>query len=400
MAKRNTEPFGPTEEEVRRIRDFTSPQMPDGSFSVIPEDRLPEVVAVGEATHGSAEQAIARSTLTQNLIKDSGYRVVALEASAAATVELDRALANGSPLSGVETAVCGLRFWTWRVREYLSLFQWIWEWNQQAITDPVRVIGIDPQLPGAALQRLSRARASNLSALSESTGKITSPTESNVEWLRTVQARPYLPLDGSAEGDREILRRGVEYSLAIAAASSAQSSKAVMVVRDKAMADALVSFRADNGNPRVVLLAHNGHVAWGSTANLPTFMGQYLREEYGVNYLAIAQFFGSGRFLAHGPFTYRARLRPRPQSIGLSRNLDLIEHYFNRAHDEPFSVDLAALPNESGTSWAHSEKIHRAIGARVSPVLYRIAGMPIIVARSFDTCIYHPRTEPTTPLSS
>jgi erythromycin esterase-like protein len=74
--------------------------------------------------------------------------------------------------------------------------------------------------------------------------------------------------------------------------------------RDRSMADTVAWFRAQNGNARAMLWAHNGHIGNGAMAEDGSngqWMGRWLRQRYGNRYYAIGFQFNAGGFVAHRP---------------------------------------------------------------------------------------------------
>jgi erythromycin esterase len=101
-----------------------------------------DIIALGEATHGTAEFFTARSTVTLELVRTLGARLVLIEADAIAGVALDDYV--GGADVDIAKAIAALGFWTTDTHEFLQFLTIIREHNRLS-TDKVHVWGIDAQ---------------------------------------------------------------------------------------------------------------------------------------------------------------------------------------------------------------------------------------------------------------
>ncbi|WP_066583924.1 erythromycin esterase family protein [Cellulomonas timonensis] len=358
------------------------------------------VVAVGEATHGSREFFEVRTALLRRMVEDRGCRVVALEASAAATVDVDAALRRGAPDDALADAFEGLGFWTWHVREMRELLAWVRARNATAdLHDQVRVVGIDPQLPGAALRRLrvtvdgpasAPLRASQVSVRARD-GRLLGRTDALRALLDTVTGARDGTGQDTVDRDLALLETGLRYELD--GPRSGVRGRDLMVVRDQAMADAVLAVAA-SGAP-VLLLAHNGHIAvHGPDAPVAT-LGTHLRAALGDRYYALAQLFGSGEYLAKSTLLTRVQRSPRTWSTRLDDGPSLVERVFDAA-GERFVVDLAGTSDDPDAAWLDEDRLHRALGAVVTPVLHRVSALEVNLRSAYDGVVYHRRVSPST----
>jgi erythromycin esterase len=102
----------------------------------------PTIVGLGEASHGTAEFFSKRSTLTLELARRAGVRVVLLELDAIAGVALDDYV-TGKDVD-VAKAVADLKFWITDTKEFLSFLGALRQYNA-TVDDKVHVWGIDIQ---------------------------------------------------------------------------------------------------------------------------------------------------------------------------------------------------------------------------------------------------------------
>jgi len=84
----------------------------------------------------------------ESLVNERGFDLFVLEAGGPEMERLDDFVTSGQ--GDPEQLLIGLGPWPWRTRELASLFRWIREHNETAGARPIRVAGIDMQVPGAA----------------------------------------------------------------------------------------------------------------------------------------------------------------------------------------------------------------------------------------------------------
>lgn len=68
--------------------------------------------------------------------------------------------------------------------------------------------------------------------------------------------------------------------------------------RDEYMAQNITTYVNENPNQKILIWAHNSHIKVSSEVEKFHTMGMFLKQEFGNNYCAIAQFFGIGEFSA------------------------------------------------------------------------------------------------------
>jgi erythromycin esterase len=357
------------------------------------------VVAVGEATHGSREFFEVRDALLRRMVEDRGCRVVALEASAAATVDVDAAVRRGAPADALAEAFEGLGFWTWHVREMRELLAWVRARNATAdLHDQVRVVGIDPQLPGAALRRLratlgpaSAPLRTSRVAVRARDGRLLGRTGALRALLDTVTGARDGTHHDAVDRDLALLETGLRYELD--GPRSGVRGRDLMGVRDRAMADAVLAL--ESSDAPVLLLAHNGHIAvHGPDAPVAT-LGTHLRASLGDRYYSLAQLFGSGGYLAKSTLLTRAQRSPRTWSTRLDDGPSLVERVFDAA-GERFVVDLAGTSDDPDAAWLDEDRLHRAVGAVVTPVLHRVSALEVNLRSAYDGIVYHRQVSPST----
>jgi len=102
------------------------------------------LVAVGEATHNSHEENLARCSIIKRLVLKHGYSTIFVEAKGQSISELNNYIQS----VGEETNVEGLVFrapklyWIWKTHEFINLLNWLREYNLSN-EDKVSIVGVD-----------------------------------------------------------------------------------------------------------------------------------------------------------------------------------------------------------------------------------------------------------------
>ena len=88
------------------------------------------IVLLGEATHGSAEFYQARAAITQRLIAQYGFDIVAVEADWPDAGRIDRYVRHRGAAEHQEPAFTRFPAWMWRNREVAAFVQWLHQHNR------------------------------------------------------------------------------------------------------------------------------------------------------------------------------------------------------------------------------------------------------------------------------
>lgn len=386
-----------TEAEVEWLRSQITSRLEGNTFDESLSGAPWRVLAIGESTHGTREHMQTRGAYVRKIVAEQGCRRILLEASEAAVVDLDDSLQRGAPAGTLAAALSGLQFWTWHVQEALEIFTWIRAHN--AVVQPhesVHVYGIDPQLPGSAVERLRSAAGDAVRIprwLTQRRGKISCFLRRVQIWDSEVLSRAddeKSPMRRA--GDMQILRRGIRYLTGI---RSLRGGLRVMEFRDGMMAERVLELSGELGGP-CLLFAHNAHIGFDAHEGMPRTMGWHLRRQLGSQYVAVAQFFGAGTFLSRSLITGKLFREPKKWSVKPERRLPLVENYLGAAMDNPGFLELRACVDAPETQWLREQRACRAYGAALMPLLYRGTASEIRLGATFDGLTYFPEATATT----
>src|SRR5207302_212158 len=138
-------------------RDLSAPERND-EFGA-PFDRFGDarVVLLGEATHGTSEFYRARAAITQRLIVDHGFNIVAVEADWPDAARIDRYVRHLAPAREARSAFQRFPSWMWRNEEVLGFVDWLRLHNEQLPPERRAAFrGLDVYSLGASIEAVLR----------------------------------------------------------------------------------------------------------------------------------------------------------------------------------------------------------------------------------------------------
>ena len=93
------------------------------------------VVLLGEATHGTSEFYRMRARITQSLIAERGFDIVAVEADWPDAARIDDYVRHREDAAADWKAFARFPTWMWRNREVADFVEWLREWNRNLDPD-------------------------------------------------------------------------------------------------------------------------------------------------------------------------------------------------------------------------------------------------------------------------
>ncbi|MBK9017969.1 MAG: erythromycin esterase family protein [Saprospiraceae bacterium] len=112
-----------------------------------------EIIALGEATHGTSEFFLLKHRLLQFAVQELGVRVFAIEANQLEVEKINRFVTDGV---GTAEGVIRVMFKVWNTAEMLALIQWMRAYNLAHPGDKVEFVGFDLQDPSLPMDSLSQ----------------------------------------------------------------------------------------------------------------------------------------------------------------------------------------------------------------------------------------------------
>jgi erythromycin esterase-like protein len=156
-------------------------------------------------------------------------------------------------------------------------------------------------------------------------------------------------------------------------------------VRDEAMAENVAWILEQNPGAKIVLWAHNGHVA-----RQPYLMGSHLAERFGDDYLPVGFIAEAGDYIAWGKTGLDANPLAPPSEGS-------VESYFAATEAPRLILDLRLAEKGSADSgWLTKPRLIRSIGAVPMEEQFHTMTVP----DAFDLLIYFKDTTPAAQLDS
>ncbi len=340
------------------------------------------VVALGEATHGTREFFQLKHRMLEFLVAEMGFEVFAIEANAPECLAVNDYVLNGR--GDPRRALAGLGFWTWYTEEVLEMIQWMRQWNADPLhVRKVKFTGFDMQSPQASaravasyLQKWDPAECAELDAVLP---MLLEPREAGPsgeterQALKRVVTRVVDRLDkdrtrfvaSSSEREwaeiRQHARALVQYEEMFR--DESQNLGKALNVRDRAMAEnALWVLEQGGPSARMVLWAHNGHVAFGGYEKVIP-MGVHLRRALGADLVVLGFAFDHGRFRALAGLD-----RPVAEFAVEPAFRGSLEWGLRKVGYPLFVLDLRRIPlGSDAAKWLALHRATRSIGAVFDP---------------------------------
>jgi erythromycin esterase len=375
------------------------------------------VVSLGEATHGTREFFLMKHRVLEFLVKELDFNVFAIEATWPEANRVDDYVYTGQ--GDPEVLLSGLYFWTWNTEEVLEMILWMREHNQNPGDYPtVSFLGFDMQFPGMAiynvqvfLQAVDPTAASFASdryacMVPYANGPTGSSGSQERYGAQTATYRDSCRADLAQVYD-SLVPHQAEYEAASSPQEFSKALRSARVVlqyedmestrtpgaRDLYMAENTI-WLLDQAGPdsKVVLWAHNGHVADNPTYGAGASMGHHLRGEYGDDMVIVGFDFYQGEFRAVTALPGGSYGSLAVHSVGVPPRLSY-EYYFHSAGLERLILDLRGVDMATtATSWLAGPRKMRSIGAVFAPSNPAVYLYDVSLPSRYDLVIYFDNT--------
>ena len=376
------------------------------------------MAGLGEATHGSQEDALLKSLLVQAMVENHGLRVVLLEANRTGCAQLD-AYASAAPtgLLAAEAVKQAPVFRILKTEVMADLLAWIRGWNAVNADRMVRIIGVDCQASSADAADALAALASIDSGAADALSPPLAPILT--EAAKAARHDAMLKMITSAERaeaetacldlEAELSRAGLDHAALTARRAwqglhafehetsdgdLTQATQEYWSRRDVFMAENALALA--NGQT-AVFWGHNSHVAGGRPGGegagyLPS--GAVLREKLGADYLALVQEFAEAEFLALTAGSAPAPDAPQ-MTIQRTARPDTLNALLASASSQTAWFDLAHLPESTITeAWRQTPIGLDWYGATASPEPQDNDIRNVPPGTLFDLMVFHPQLRP------
>ncbi len=368
------------------------------------------VVALGEATHGTREFFQMKHRLVEFLVSEMGFTAFAIEANWPEALAVNDYVLHGT--GDPKKALAGMHFWTWYTEETLDMIEWMRQWNSTH-ERKVKFYGFDMQYPDMAVRNVLaylktvdpeyaatlEPRLAEVSATQsvrdypQAGGAVQEQTQAALgELAQRLDERRGEYSASSSDTDWQMARqnariaRQAEEKLRVPFAEGAQA-------RDRYMAEN-VRWILDHepAGTRMVLWAHNGHVAASSSNAQGEPMGSHLRRMFGDELVIVGFAFGEGSFQARDSSGPLREFTLGPPPVGT------LDATLLRLHLPLLVLDLREEPaDEKVRKWLSVPHFSRQIGASFSEDA-AWQNQPIEAPKQFDLLCFVAQTTRARPI--
>ncbi|MES2455817.1 MAG: erythromycin esterase family protein [Bacteroidota bacterium] len=357
---------------VNKLNDVIHPVLtlkPDSSFDDIDflaeTLRGKEIIALGEVTHGTKEIYAYKDRLIRYLVSRLGYKNIAFEADYTGLETLDKYI-NGQIKEAAMSP------------NYKPLLEWLKSYNETKSTDNrVHIYGLEMREFKPAIEKV----------LAANKGLDRADQEILLKILRT-------PFDKIEKADLDEFRdvcthlpAALEQKMLIQLIDNYYNfiGRAVKIGgRDAFMADNAIAIKETSNDKKLIIWAHNGHVAKTSLYKQPA-MGKFLSQRYGVGYYVIATDINKGNVMVRKFIAKNTPVSdPQPIYFPEVNTSKGYEYYFKQCRYQNFILDVRiAIATEPLRSFLTTPREMRMIGALSSPVNKKLS-----IAGNFDMVVY------------
>ncbi len=338
------------------------------------------IVALGEATHGTAEFFQMKHRLVEYLVEKKGFTVFAIEGNWPEAKAADRFVKSGEGAAGA--ALAAMYFWTWQTEEISALLQWMHHYNATRGERPVlSFTGFDMQYPAVAMKHVLDFLDRTVSADRDVVRAHYDGMETLDKPHSEIPPQQYIRLAAGArkaldliDAHREMLATAStpeayrDLRQAARIACQALEMRAGILERDRAMAEN-VCWLIEQAFPgqKFVLWAHDRHVGT-NLGGAERSLGDHLRDRYGDQMAIIG-------FASHHGAVRAIRIKDGSVQRGGPVALPLapaspfsIEAVFEETGLPRFILDLRDLPKDSAVrAWLAEPRLQREMGAVYDP---------------------------------
>ena len=373
------------------------------------------IVALGEATHGTAEFFTMKHRMLEFLVEEMGFNTFVIEAPWCESRLIDHYIHTGE--GNPAELLAGLHFWTWNTQEVLDMIEWMQDHNENPGTAPrVSFFGYDIKYPSPAMDDVVAYLQKVDPEAAEYIDSLYAPFHEQIDEYKNqynYQNQPQSVKDQCRENVKEAYDFLKNNQSRFGAASSPEEISFTLQTaricvqaedfyagegeRDQYMAENIMWLPDYLGlNSKMVIWAHNAHVGVSTLVEGTTSeesMGFYLREEYGDDMVIFGFTFYSGSLHAltvneSGQYGTMAvhKVEPPPE--------ESCEYYFHSAGIPYFFLDLRDIIPGPATDWLFQPLLYRYVGSGYQPANPEAEFEDAVLPDMFDVMVYFEDTTP------
>lgn len=325
-----------------------------------------KIIALGEATHGTAEFFNAKHRIFKYLVENHNFKIFAFEADFGESLLINDAVQRGASNEIEELMKTKMHFWTWRTEEVKNLLVWMCNYNlDKSEEEKVQYMGVDCQYntyhPGMLKDYLKITGAPFYSSAEVILNEAETATEAgfasySMETFANYLQRIDALRDSIANHENELIEvssekefklnvRILEVIRQVSEVSYSQGDYSINY-RDQYMAENTAWLNEYFDGKKIVLWAHNGHIANNPNYGGSGSVGYHLTQDFANDYTTIGFLFSRGSFTAVGQegeqFTGL-----REQVINMNPKINSLNFVMSQSKEPVFALKIGDLQKYS-----------------------------------------------------
>lgn len=335
-----------------------------------------EIITLGEVTHGTREVFDYKDRLVRFFVTNLEYKAIAFESDFIALEKIDDYI-NGKTvrlrnLSGTPLHIDNMKMIEWLKNYNLSLSE----------ENKVHVYGLEARgfnnISAKILETFKDLNIIDKKILERL--KATSYSEIKREDINLLQI--------TVENLRKATNNSLHHHYLNLLAQNADGFYEKKIgVRDEYMSKNASWIKDKTSNNKLIVWAHNGHVAKTALYNKPS-LGNFLFEKYKSKYFVVATDFNHGEVLVRKYAKNKSPENFAPLYYPEVNSDKAYEYYFKQCKVKNFIIDVSSSNNNSILeSFLSKPKDMRMIGAESFPVNKKLS-----IKENFDLIVFFNKT--------
>lgn len=327
------------------------------------------IVALGENTHGTSEVFKMKHRLVEFLANEMDFDIFSIEANMPEAYKLNDYVLYGK--GNVKELVSGMYFWTWDTQEVVDMIEWMRRFNEKG-NKKIQFTGFDMQFYKVALENIEEFDKNNKEQLLNQTQTLNRIFKNNSKkWTMDKDEIQNVhqilkEITYFFESNKNTILTQItssEYSWLIQNINILSQfvelkdfkRKELVNYRDQCMADNVSWILENNPDSKIILWAHNGHVA-----KTKGWMGDYLSEKYKKDYYSIGFLSNTGTYTA-----VKSGKGVRSDNLLNESEPGSFEYSFSKTDSKSFFFDFSKTDTRFPESqWLNQSLNYKSIGAR------------------------------------
>lgn len=292
----------------------------DNELSFIEEIASKKIIGLGEATHGTAEFFRSKHRIFQYLVENHGFKIFAFEADFGESLFINEAVQKSDKAAIESLMKDKMHFWTWKTEEVKDLLIWMCDYNLgKPDEDKVQYMGVDCQYntfhPDLLKVYLEETDASFVEFANEVLTLAKTASQNNFQGYTGQAFNNYLAqldelqemmlthkqvlINKSSIKDFELNLQMLDLVKQVSEVRYRLNTHPTL--RDNYMAQNTAWLLDYFDGQKIVIWAHNAHVAKNPNYGGGRSQGSHLQQMFGAEYAVVAFLFSKGTFTAFRP---------------------------------------------------------------------------------------------------